>query len=232
METEKFGQYSPVKNVINKALGVVIKAAGDNITVHTAGGDRMTFKSQYLEPASPSDAETLKTLIAQLKKEEESKKTPALRITDPELIRSACDKFIRHIALRYPKSGEAFRVFWTEILAAAGDQPGKTWEMKPNTSANPCPVLKIYNPATQKWVYCLNLLAGYGLRMEIKKEFLPHGCEALFPIDHAMFGAGRAVELSYKDFTPEKRRPYIDCVKAIYKNAAQPGASEGNPDLV
>ena len=65
--------------------------------------------------------------------------------------------------------------------------------------------------------YCLNLLAGWGLRLEIKKEFLPPGCEALFPIDNALFGAGRAVELNYKDFTPEKRRPYLDCVKAIYK---------------
>ena len=88
--------------------------------------------------------------------------------------------------------------------------------MKPNSASNPCPVLKIHNPATQKWVYCLNLLAGYGLRMEIKKEFLPPGCEALFPIDHAMFGAGRAVELNYRDFTPEKRKPDLDCVKAIY----------------
>lgn len=221
METGKFEQYSPVKNVLNKALGVVIKVAGDNVTVHTKTGDRMTFKARYLEPAGAADAETLGLLIEQLKKDEESKKVTTARIVDPELIRSACDKFIRHIALRYPKSGEAFKVFWAEILAAVGDQPGKTWEMKPNTVANPCPVLKIYNQATQKWVYFLNLLAGYGLRMEIKKEFLPPGCESLFPIDHAMFDAGRAVELNYKDFTAEKRQAYLDCIRTVYKNASR-----------
>ncbi|MFA6435390.1 MAG: hypothetical protein WCW52_11925 [Elusimicrobiales bacterium] len=231
MGTEKFGLYSPVKNVINKALGVVVKIAGDNVTVHAKTGGRMTFKAQYLEPADEAGAETLKLLIEQLKKDDENRKAPSARIVDAELMRSACDKFIRHIALRYPRSGEAFRVFWTEILAAVGDQPGKTWEMKPNTTANPCPVLKVYNQATQKWVYCLNLLAGYGLRMEIKKEFLPPGCESLFPIDHAMFGAGRAVELSYKEFTDEKRRAYLDCIKAIYKNSAAPATPEGPENI-
>jgi len=216
MEPIKFELYQPVRNVINKTLCVVTKTAGDNITVLTRTGDKMTFKAQYLEPLSETEAEELKLMIDQLKKEEESKKTSAVKIADPELIRSEFDKFVRHIAIRYPKSAEAFREFWSEILAIIGDQPGKTWEMKPNTSSNPCPVLKIQNPATQKWVYCMNLLAGYGLRMEIKKEFLRSGCEALFPIDHAMFGAGRAIELNYKDFAPEKRRAYLDCIKAIY----------------
>jgi len=221
MEQNKFERYSAVRNTINKTLCVVVNVAGDNITVFTKTGGKMTFKAQYLEPLSEEEAQPIKLMIDQLKKEDESKKITAVRLADPELIRSGCDKFIRHIALRYPKSADAFKVFWAELLAITGDQPGRTWEMKPNTSSNPCPVLKILNPATQKWVYCLNLLAGYGLRIEIKKEFLPPGCEALFPIDHAMFGAGRAVELNYKDFTPEKRRPYLDCVKIIYKNSAQ-----------
>jgi hypothetical protein len=216
MESDKFERYSVVRNTINKVLSVVIKTVGDNITVHTRNGERLTFKAQYLEPISETEAEPLKLMIDQLKKEEESKKSTTAKPVNPELIRMECDKFIRHIALRYPRSGEAFKVFWTELLAITGDQPGKTWEMKPNTSSNPCPVLKILNPATQKWVYCINLLAGYSLRMEIKKEFLPPGCEKLFPIDNAMFGAGRAVELDYKDFTPEKRQAYLDCVKAIY----------------
>ena len=220
MEQKKFERYSVARNTINKVLCVVLNAIGDNITVFTKTGDKMTFKAQYLEPVPEAEAEPLKLLIEQLKKEEESRKTGSARIVDPELIRSECDKFIRHIALRYPQSAEAFKVFWAELLAIAGDAPGKTWEMKPNTSSNPCPVLKVLNPATQKHVYCLSLLAGYGLRMEIKKEFLPPGNEALFPIDHAMFGSGRAVELNYRDFTPEKRRPYLDCVKAIYKSAA------------
>ncbi len=220
MEQNKFERYSAVRNTINKALAVVLNAAGDNITVYTKQGGKMTFKAQYLEPVSEAEAEPLKLMIDQLKKEEESRKAGAARIVAPELIRSECDKFIRHISLRHPRSAEAFKVFWAELLAIAGDAPGKTWEMKPNTSSNPCPVLKVLNPASQKWVYCLNLLAGYGLRMEIKKEFLPPGHEALFPIDFAMFGSGRAVELDYRDFTPEKRRPYLDCVKLIYKNAA------------
>jgi hypothetical protein len=225
MEPIKFEQYQAVRNILNKTLCVVIKTAGDNITVHTRTGVRATFKAQYLEPVSETDAEPLRLMIDQLKKEEESKKTGPARIVDPELIRSEFDKFVRHIAIRHPGSAEAFKTFWAELLAITGDQPGRTWEMKPAAASNPCPVLKIHNPATQKWVYCLHLLAGYGLRMEVKKEFLPPGREALFPIDHAMFGAGRAVELDYRNFTPEKRRPYLDCVKAIYRS----GAPENRP---
>ncbi len=219
MEQDKFEQYQAVRNIINKTLCVVIKTAGDNITVHTRTGVRATFKAQYLEPVSETDAEPLRLLIDQLKKEEENKKTGPARIVAPELIRSELDKFVRHIAIRHPGSAEAFKTFWAELLAITGDQPGRTWEMKPAAASNPCPVLKIHNPATQKWVYCVNLLAGYGLRIEIKKEFLPPGSEALFPIDHAMFGAGRAVELDYRDFNTEQRRPYLDCIKAIYKPA-------------
>ena len=216
MEPNKFEEFSAVRNVINKSLGVVLKVTGDNITIQVKNGGKMTFKAQYLEPLPASEAEALKDMIEQLKQDEKPKGTTG-RIVNPELVRLECDKFIRHIALRYPKSGEAFKIFWAELLAITGDVPGKTWEIKPGSSSNPCPVLKVYNAATEKWVYCLNLLAGYGLRMEIKKEFLPPGCETLFPIDNALFGAGRAVELNYKDFTPEKRRPYLDCVKAIYK---------------
>ncbi|MBU2573954.1 MAG: hypothetical protein KKH28_07765 [Elusimicrobia bacterium] len=223
METYKFEPYSAVRNILNKNLGVVIKTAGDNVTVHVKNGGRMTFKARYLAPAAEEEAAALKEMIEQLKQDDKGRKGTTGRIVDPELVRLECDKYIRHIALRYPKSGEAFKVFWGELLAIAGDLPGKTWEMKPGSSSNPCPVLKIHNAATQKWVYCLNLLAGLGLRMEIKKEFLPPGCEALFPIDNALFGAGRAVELNYKDFPPEKRRPYLDCVKAIYKTYGYKG---------
>ncbi|MBI4801731.1 MAG: hypothetical protein HY796_04315 [Elusimicrobia bacterium] len=222
METYKFEPYSAVRNILNKSLGVVIKTVGDNVTVIVKNGGRMTFKAQYLEPATEAEAASLKEMTEQLKKDGGRKGTTG-KIADPELVRIECDKYIRHIALRYPKSGEAFKVFWSELLAIAGDLPGKTWEMKPGSSSNPCPVLKVYNAPTQKWVYCLNLLAGWALRMEIKKEFLPSGCEALFPIDNALFGAGRAVELNYKDFPPEKRQPYLDCVKAIYKTHAYKG---------
>ncbi len=223
MEPVKFEQYQAVRNIINKALCVVIRTAGDNITVHTSAGVRATFKAQYLEQIPEAESEPLRPLINQLKKEEESKKTAPARIVAPELIRAELDKFIRHIAIRHPGSAEAFKAFWAELLDITGDLPGRTWEMKPASASNPCPVLKIHNPATQKWVYCVNLLAGYGLRIEIKKEFLPPGSESLFPIDHAMFGAGRAVELDYKNFNTVQRRPYLDCIKAIYK----PGPATG-----
>ncbi|OGS52553.1 MAG: hypothetical protein A3J79_07555 [Elusimicrobia bacterium RIFOXYB2_FULL_62_6] len=214
--TNQFEPFAPVRNVLNKSLGVVIKIAGDNITILVRNGGRMTFKAQYLAPATEEETAVLRDMIEQLRRDD-SRKAVTGRIVDPELVRIECDKYIRHIALRYPKSGEAFKIFWGELLAIVGDLPGKTWEMKPGSSSNPCPVLKVYNAATQKWVYCLNLLAGWGLRLEIKKEFLPPGCEALFPIDNALFGAGRAAELNYKDFTPEKRKPYLDCVAAMYK---------------
>ncbi len=221
MEQNTFEIYAPVRNTINKSLGVVVKVTGDNITVQPQAGDRLTFKAQYLAPATEAEAASLRDLITRLRIDEENKERAKTVKTDPALIREEFEKFVKHIAARYPKSAEGFREFWGELLAAAGDLPGQTWEMRPNTAKNPGPVLKIFNQATQKWVYCLSLLAGWGLRMEIKKEFLPPGTEALFPIDHAMFGSGRAVELVYRDFTPEKRKPYADCVRAIYARHAQ-----------
>jgi hypothetical protein len=221
MDIKIFGIYAPVRNTINKALGVVVKVAGDNITVQPEAGDRMTFKAQYLAPANEAETAALRDLVTRLKLEEENRNKAKVIKTDPALIREEFEKFVKHIAVRYPKSADAFREFWGELMAAAGDAPGQTWEMKPNTAKNPGPVLKIFSPATQKSVYCLSLLAGWGLRMEIKKEFLPPGTENLFPIDHAMFGAGRAVELVYRDFSTEKRKPYADCVRAIYAKAAQ-----------
>jgi len=216
METNPFEIYAPVRNTINKALGVVVKVAGENVTVQPLTGDRLTFRAQYLAPATEAETAALLDLITRLKIEEENRLKAKTMKVDPALIREEFDKFVRHIAARYPKSAETFMAFWGELMLAAGDLPGQTWEMKPNTAKTPGPVLKIFNQATQKWVYCLTLLAGWGLRMEIKKEFLPPGAEKLFPIDHAMFGAGRAVEIIYRDFTPEKRKPYADCVKAIY----------------
>lgn len=224
MEQKTFEIYAPVRNTINKALGVVVKVTGDNITVQPQAGDRLTFKAQYLAPATEAEAAALRDLITRLRIEEENRERAKTVKTDPALIREEFEKFVKHIAARYPKSAETFREFWGELLAAAGDLPGQTWEMRPNTAKNPGPVLKIFNQATQKWVYCLSLLAGWGLRMEIKKEFLPPGTEGLFPIDHAMFGSGRAVELVYRDFTPDKRKPYADCVKAIYAKVAQENA--------
>ncbi len=221
MEQPVFEIYAPVRNTINKSLGVVVKVAGENVTVQPLAGDRMTFKAQYLAPASPEETAALQDLVTRLKLEEENRERAKTVKTDPALIREEFEKFVKHIAARYPKSAEAFREFWGELLAAAGDLPGQTWEMRPNTSKNPGPVLKLFNHPTQKWVYCLSLLPGWGLRMEIKKEFLPPGTEKLFPIDHAMFGAGRAVELVYRDFTPEKRKPYADCVREIYSKAAE-----------
>lgn len=227
MEPNIFEIYAPVRNTINKALSVVVKVAGDNITVQPLTGDRLTFRAQYLAPASEAETAALRGLTSRLKLEEENRNKAKTIKTDPALIRVEFEKFVHHIGARYPKSAETFRKFWAELMAAAGDLPGQTWEMKPNTASTPGPVLKIYNPATQKWVYCLTLLAGWGLRMEIKKEFLPPGREALFPIDHAMFGAGRAVELIYKDFTPEKRKPYADCVREIYAKVVLPPETTG-----
>jgi hypothetical protein len=219
METRTFEIYAPVRNTINKALGVVVKVTGDNVTVQPLAGDRLTFRAQYLAPATGAEAAALRDLVTRLKTEEENRNKAKNAKADPALIREEFEKFVKHIAARYPKSAETFREFWAELMEAAGDLPGQTWEMKPNTAKNPGPVLKLYNQDTQKWVYCLALLAGWGLRLEIKKEFLPPGAEKLFPIDHAMFGSGRAAEIIYRDFTPEKRKPYADCVRAIYAAA-------------
>lgn len=227
IEIKTFEMYAPVRNTINKALGVVVKVAGENVTVQPQSGDRMTFRAQYLTPANEAEASALAPLLARIKAEEENKGKPK-NAPDPEQIRAEFEKFVKHIGARYPKSAETFREFWAEIMAAVGDLPGQTWEMKPNTAKNPGPVLKLFNQATQKWVYGMALLAGWGLRIEVRKEFLPPGSEKIFPIDHAMFGAGRAVEIVYRDFTPEKRKPYADCAAAMFAAAkaapAQPQA--------
>lgn len=222
-EIKTFELYAPVRNTINKALCVVVKVAGDNVTVQPLAGEKMTFRAQYLAPANEAETAALMDLVNRLKAEEESREKAKYQKVDPAQIRAEFEKFVRHVAVRYPKSAETFMQFWGELMAAAGDLPGQTWEMRPNTSKTPGPVLKLFNPASQKWVYCLSLLAGWGLRMEIKKEFLPPGYESIFPIDHAMFGAGRAVEIVYRDFTPEKRAPYAECVGKIYASVILPG---------
>ena len=216
MEPSKFEVYSPVRNTINGALGVVVKTAGDNITVQPAAGERITFRAQYLAPASETESATLAALIESMKREEESRNKPKIS-EDPALIRAAFEKFLHHIAVRYPKAAEAFREFWSEIMAVTGDSPGQTWEMRPNSVKYPCPIIKVYSK--NKWVYLLYLQAGWDLRMEIKKEFLPAGAETLFPIDNAMYGMGRAVELTYAKFPPESRKKYLDCLKTIYAAA-------------
>lgn len=223
MEPPAFDIYSPVRNTINKALGVVVKISGENITIQPPQGDRLTFRAQYLAPASAAEAAALLPLIARIKREEAERGKPKAP-PDPALIRADFDKFLHHIAVRYPVQAKAFSEFWSGVLAAAGDSPGNTWEMRPNTAKTPGPVLKAYNAATQKWVYCLTFLAGWSLRMEIKKEFLPPGFEQLFPIDHAMFGAGRAVELTYAKFTAEQQKPYLDCIRLLYQKINQPAA--------
>jgi hypothetical protein len=223
MEQPPFEIYAPVRNTINKSLGVVVKAAADNITVQPLSGDRLTFRAQYLAPASPEEAETLAPLIARMKREDQEKSKPR-NTPDPEAVRAEYAKFMKHIAARYPAQARAFEEFWAGVLAAAGDAPGQTWAMKPNSSKTPGPVLQVYNPASGKWVYCLACLPGWGLRMEIKKEFLPPGREDLFPIDHAMFGAGRAVELVYARFTPDRQAPYFDCVREIFARFVRPEA--------
>ncbi|HNW45349.1 MAG TPA: hypothetical protein PKI19_12650 [Elusimicrobiales bacterium] len=221
MELPQFEIYAPVRNTINKALGVVVKVAADNITIQPQAGDRMTFRAQYLAPATAAEAEALQPLINRLRQEEADRLKPKAP-PDPAVIRAEFDKFLHHIAVRYPVQAKTFGDFWAGVVQAAGDAPGITWEMKPNSAKTPGPVLKVFNTASQKYVYCLAFLAGRDLRMEIKKEFLPPGCEPLFPIDHAMFGAGRAVELTYNKFTPDKQHPYLDCIKLIYQKINQP----------
>ena len=213
MEPVKFEVYAPVRNTINGALGVVVKTAGDNITIQPAAGERITFRARYLAPASETESAALAALTARLKRDEENRNKPKTS-EDPALIRAAFEKFLRHIAVRYPKAAEAFSEFWSEIMAVTGDLPGQTWEMRPNSVKYPCPIIKVYSK--NKWVYLLYLQAGRELRMEIKKEFLPAGAETLFPIDNAMYGIGRAVELTYAKFPPESRKKYLDCLKAIY----------------
>ena len=216
MEPVKFEAYAPVRNTIDKSLGVVVKAAGDNITVQPLAGERLTFRAQYLAPATEAETAQLAALVAKIKREDEERAKPK-NTPNPDAVRAEYDKFLHHIAARYPEQAKAFNAFWSGVLAAAGDAPGQTWAMKPHTAKNPGPVLQVYNEASGKWVYCLACLPGWGLRMEIKKEFLPAGCEHLFPIDHAMFGAGRAVEIVYAKFPADKQQPYFDCVREIFR---------------
>ena len=227
MEIDKFEPYDIVKNTINGALGVVVKTSGENVTIQPGQGERITFRCQYLVRASDSEAAASSALRERVRSAQESLDKPKAA-ADPALIKAEFEKFARHIAVRYPRAGAAFREFWSELTAAIGDLPGQTWEMRPNSVKNPCPVIKVYSPKAAKWVYLMYVQAGWDLRMEIKKEFLPAGAEKLFPIDNAMYGQGRAVELKYQDFKPEARAGYLDCLKAIYAAAAI--AQDRSPD--
>src|ERR1035437_6412667 len=126
IEIKPFEIYAPVRNTINKALCVVVKVAGDNVTVQPLSGDRLTFRAQYLAPASEAETAKLQDLITRLKIEEENRDKAKNAKADPALIRAEFNKFVRHIAVRYPKSAETFLQFWGELMAAAGDLPGQT----------------------------------------------------------------------------------------------------------
>jgi hypothetical protein len=109
------------------------------------------------------------------------------------------------------------------MLEAVGDLPGETWEMRQDTAKDPGPVIKVLNPRPGKRVDSLHLYPGWALRLEIKKEHIPAVSEALFPIENAMFGEGRAAEIVYDKTGPEKVAAYADMLKAVYA-AAAPGS--------
>ncbi len=214
---EEFEKYSIVKNTISKKIGVVLKSAGGNITVEFENGDVITFKKEYLVPASGEEAEKAKLLIERVAAKEKSKAKPA---RNPALIVENLKKYFRHIRVRYPKSADELESLWTEIMKISKDIPGKTWDMK--SGSNPCPILKVFNLNTRKWVYFMALQGGWGLRIEVKKEYLPEEFSDLFPIDNAMFGAGKAIEINFFSFSPGKKRRLLDCVEKIYKNHPNP----------
>lgn len=217
----EFQRHDAVKNLLNGGYGIVLKTEDGMVTILTTRGQRLTLMARYVAPASPEEAEKLKPLAEWHMAEEARKAAPSKPPPDPAVIREKFDKFVKHIAARYPKSAEAFRAFWAALLEAAGDLPGETWEMRQDTAKDPGPVIKVLNPRTGKRVYCLHLYPGWALRMEIKKEHIPPGFEPLFPIDNAMFGEGRAAEIVYDKTGPDRLAAYADMLRAIYA-AARP----------
>lgn len=215
-----FGPHDAVKNLLNGGFGIVLKSEEGMVTILTTRGQRLTLIARYLAPASPEEAEKLKPLADWYLAQEAKKNAPAKPPPDPAVIREKFEKFVKHIAARYPKSAEAFRAFWAAMLEAVGDVPGETWEMRQDTAKDPGPVIKVLNPRTGKRVYCLHLYPGWALRLEIKKEHIPAGSDHLFPIDNAMFGEGRAAEIVYDKTGPEKVAAYADMLRAVYEAAA------------
>ena len=100
MEQINFKIYAPVRNTINKALGVVVKVTGENITVQPLAGERITFRAQYLAPADERETAALQDLITRLKLDEENRNKAKTIKTDPALIREEFEKFVKHIAVR------------------------------------------------------------------------------------------------------------------------------------
>ncbi len=218
----EFRPHHAIKNLLNGGYGIVLKSEEGMVTFLTPRGQRLTLMTRYIAPASPEEAEKLKPLVDWLLAQEAKKSAPSKPPPDPAVIRDKFDKFVQHIAARYPRSAEAFMSFWAALMEAVGDLPGETWEMRADTAKDPGPVIKTLNPRTGKRVYCLHLYPGWALRLEIKKEHLPAGSEALFPIDNAMFGEGRAAEIVYDKAGPEKAAAYADMLRAAYAAAAAP----------
>ena len=81
--TNTFEVYAPVRNTINKALCVVVKVAGDNITVQPLTGDRVTFRAQYLAPATETETAALRDLVTRLKLDEENREKAKYLKVDP-----------------------------------------------------------------------------------------------------------------------------------------------------
>ncbi|HOI41560.1 MAG TPA: hypothetical protein PK523_01325 [Elusimicrobiales bacterium] len=212
--------HDAVKNLLNGGYGIVTRTEEGFVTVLTTRGQRLTLMSRYLAPASPEESEKLKPLLDWHLAQEARKASPAKPPPDPAGIREKFDKFVKHIAARYPRSAESFLTLWSALMEAVGDLPGETWEMRADTAKDPGPVIKVLNPRSGKRVHCLHLYPGWALRMEIKKEHLPPGSEALFPIDNAMFGEGRAAEMIYDKAPAGWQAACADMLRAIYAAAA------------
>lgn len=219
----EFRVHDAVKNLLNGGCGVVLKTEEGLVTFLTPRGQRLTLMARYVAPASAEEAARLKPLADWLLAEEAKKSAPAKPAADPAEIRERFEKFVRHIAARYPRSAESFRALWAALMKAVGDLPGETWDMRADTAKDPGPVIKALNPRTGKRVHCLHLYPGWALRLEIKKEHLPAGYEALFPIDNAMFGEGRAAELVYGKTGAGKFAAYAEMLAAVYAAAAAGG---------
>ena len=216
----EFRPHDAVKNLLNGGCGIVLKAEDGMVTFLTPRGQRLTLMARYVAPASPEEAGRLRPLLDWHLAQEAKKAAPAKPPPDPAVMREKFDKFVKHIAARYPKSAEAFRAFWAAMMEAVGDLPGETWEMRQDTAKDPGPVIKVLNPRTGKRVHCLHLYPGWALRLEMKKDHIPAGSEHLFPRDNAMFGEGRAAEIVYDKAGPEKVAAYADTLRAVYAAAA------------
>lgn len=198
-------------------LGFVTSINNEKDVVTLNDGLReMNFMPRRLEKASAAEVASFALAIEAHKQKIGIAVSPGEIGKTPEEIYAGLKRFEDDLAETSPAALANFKKLWQEIMAIAGDFPGKTWDMRWQSKKHFCPVLKAKRKGTNEWVRCLYLLTGNNLRLEIVKEFLPPESDCLFPKRNRMVGTTHAVKMDYAAFNSGVKVAYFALLKDIY----------------